>query len=216
MPKKPTWVASRQPPSNGQTDPPSEQRARRHECRLDPLVAGERERTPQIQDVVRAEVLQVPAAEREAAAGVCAVEEGMPVQLTARQVVLGVIQVLFRGPRLVRLERGRLLGLRLLDERGARGGPDSCAAAGAATHAVRNVPSAAASAGHDVWSSTVSTSAVPASSARVVSRIGEKASVSAATSSRLDLQFVPVSSGRAGVQQSFAEPSRSADRRPVV
>ncbi len=73
-----------------------------------------------VQDVVGADVLQVAGAEREAAAGVRAVEEGMPVQLTARQVVLGVVQIFLRGPRLVRLQRGRLLGLRLLDERGAR------------------------------------------------------------------------------------------------
>ena len=66
-------------------------------------------------------MLQVPGAEREAAAGVGAVEEGMPVQLTARQVVLGVVQILFRGPRLVRLQRRAFLGLRALDERGPRG-----------------------------------------------------------------------------------------------
>ncbi len=66
-------------------------------------------------------MLQVPGAEREAAAGVRALEEGMPVELTARQVVLGIVQILFSAPRLVRLERGGLLGLRLLDERGAGG-----------------------------------------------------------------------------------------------
>ena len=92
-------------------------------------------------------MLQVAGAEREAAAGVGAVEERMPVQLTVRQVVLGVVQILFREPRLVRVQVGGLLRLRLLDQPGPRGRSGSWAAAEAVTPKSKTTHHTAASAG---------------------------------------------------------------------
>ena len=69
----------------GRIAPPSEDRERQRmseefgsdELRLDALVSAERDAAADIEGVIGADVFEVAGAEREAAAGVCAVEERM-------------------------------------------------------------------------------------------------------------------------------------------
>ena len=93
------------------------EQARRGELRFDALVAQDRIAAAHIEHVVRADVMRVPGAEREAAAIVRALEERVPARHAVDQDVLGSVEQRFDLARDVRVQGLDFLGLRLLDSR---------------------------------------------------------------------------------------------------
>ena len=96
--------------------------ARRRELRFHPLVPGDGVAAAHIEQVVGADVGHVAHAQGEAAAGVRAGKERVPVQAAGGEDVLGLVGQLFSLARHVGMQRRNLCGLLLLDDRLARRG----------------------------------------------------------------------------------------------
>ena len=92
------------------------------ELRFDALVAQDRIAAAHIEQVVRAHVMRVPDAEREASAIVRTLEERVPARHAVDQDVLGSVEQRFDLARDVRVQGFDFLCLRLLDGRLTRRG----------------------------------------------------------------------------------------------
>ena len=99
------------------------EQTRRGELRFDALVAQDRIAPAHIEHVVRAHVMRVPDAEREAAAIVRTLEERVPARHPVDQDVLGPVEQPFDLARDVRVQGLGFLRLHLLDGRLTRRRP---------------------------------------------------------------------------------------------